>query len=60
MNLGDTFLIREADINDHLQVVISDPKKDADRVLIVSITSYKPHKESVVSQFDGLGKSALR
>lgn len=43
MNLGDTFLRTDSDR--HLWVVLSDPSKDPDNVLLVNLTSWKPEKE---------------
>jgi hypothetical protein len=47
MNAGDTFLLaaEHADIDPHLWVILSDPVKDTARVLIVSITTLRPHKD---------------
>ena len=45
MKAGDTFLIRDRSVDTHLWVVISDPQRDADRVLIVSMTTYESYKE---------------
>ena len=45
MNAGDTFFVRDRFIDTHLWVVISDPAKDPDRVLMVSMTTYEPYKE---------------
>jgi hypothetical protein len=47
MRLGDTFIERARTTNDHLHVVISDPDKDAARVLLVTITTLNDEKESV-------------
>lgn len=38
--IGDAFLSRDRRINDHLHVVISDPRIDPAQVVIVSVTSY--------------------
>ena len=45
MNSGDTFLLDDRAIDDHLWVVISDPNKDEDRILIVSLTTAACYKE---------------
>ena len=42
MKAGDTFL---AEIDRHLWVVLSDPDKDPERVLLVSITTITPTKD---------------
>jgi hypothetical protein len=42
MKAGDTFL---AENNEYLWVVLSDPENDAERVLIVSITTHTPDKD---------------
>jgi hypothetical protein len=47
MRIGDTFIERARTTNDHLHVVISDPDKCADRVLIVTVTTLNDEKESV-------------
>jgi hypothetical protein len=44
---GDTFLLVNQNLDDHLWVVLSEPPKDASRVLIVSLTTAAQHKESV-------------
>jgi len=44
---GDTFYIRDRSVDTHLWVVISDPEKDAERVVIVSMTTYENYKEDV-------------
>jgi hypothetical protein len=44
---GDTFLLGDKEVDDHLWVILSDPTKDPQRVLIVSLTTAAPHKESV-------------
>jgi hypothetical protein len=44
---GDTFLLGDKQVDDHLWVILSDPTKDAQRVLLVSLTTAAPHKESV-------------
>ena len=43
---GDTLRPTNRDVDIHLWVIISDPRQDPDRVLIVSFTTYKPYKES--------------
>ncbi|MFI5460885.1 MAG: hypothetical protein ACHRXM_36200 [Isosphaerales bacterium] len=45
MKAGDTFYIRDRSVDAHLWVVISDPEKDAERVVIVSMTTYENYKE---------------
>lgn len=43
MKTGDTFRFRSGD--PHLWIVISDPAKDADKVLIVNVTSWRGDKD---------------
>jgi hypothetical protein len=43
MDAGTTFLLSAGDI--HLWIIISDPKLDAQDVLIVNLTSLAPRKE---------------
>jgi len=45
-NAGDTFRPADRKIDIHLWVVISDPLQDPAHILIVSMTTYKPYKES--------------
>jgi hypothetical protein len=45
VNAGDTFRPADRTADIHLWVVISDPSIDPDRILIVSMTTYKPYKE---------------
>ena len=47
MEAGSTFLLSEEhqDIDKHLWVVLSDPTKNDREVLIVSLTTHKPHKD---------------
>ena len=40
MDIGDTFLLRNQEIDEHLYIVISDPGIDPSQVVIVSLTSY--------------------
>lgn len=47
MRLGDCFLLRDRTIDGHLHVVISDPEKNPNKVLLASITTRAPHKEAV-------------
>lgn len=47
MQAGDTFLVKERSLDDHLWVVLSDPTKDEVRVLIVSLTTATSYKEQV-------------
>jgi hypothetical protein len=44
---GDTFLLVNKKLDDHLWVILSDPNKDAEKVLIVSLTTAAPHKELI-------------
>lgn len=43
---GDTFRPSDRVIDIHLWVIISDPLQDPSRILIVSLTTYKPYKEA--------------
>ena len=43
MNLGDTFLRTDSD--KHLWIVLSDPQKDPDNVLLVNLTSSSRERE---------------
>lgn len=47
MEAGDTFLLVNKKLDDHLWVILSDPQKDTRQILIVSLTTAAPHKESV-------------
>jgi hypothetical protein len=47
MEAGDTFLLVNKQLDDHLWVILSDPKKDTEQILIVSLTTAAPHKEAV-------------
>ena len=47
MEAGETFYLPDKSADGHLWIVISDPKKDPDRVLLVSMTSYDVDKEDV-------------
>ena len=47
MTAGDTFYVRDGMVDTHLWVILSDPEDDPDRVVLVSMTSFEPHKESV-------------
>ena len=40
MNIGDAFLLTTKGINDHPQVVISDPGQNSEELVVVSLTSY--------------------
>ncbi len=44
MRIGDTFLRTDSD--KHLWIVLSDPEKDSDNVLLVNMTSWTATKES--------------
>ena len=46
MKAGDTCRPADRSIDIHLWVIISDPLRDASRVLIVSLTTYNPKKEN--------------
>jgi hypothetical protein len=47
MEAGETFYLPDKSADGHLWIVISDPRKDPDRVLLVSMTSYDAGKEDV-------------
>ena len=47
MEAGDTFYLPDKAADEHLWIVISDPGKNPDRVLLVSMTSYDVDKEDV-------------
>jgi hypothetical protein len=44
---GDTFLVKDHTLDDHLWIVLSDPINDAEHVLIVSLTTATDYKERV-------------
>jgi len=46
VQVGDTFRDANRKVDIHLWVVLSDPIQDPARVLIVSLTTYKPYKEA--------------
>lgn len=46
MNIGDTMLLQDSSIDEHLWVVISDPHADPERVVVVNLTSHDgPEKD---------------
>ena len=45
MRAGDTFFLKDKNINDHLFVIISDPAINDEQVVFVSMTSEKEYKE---------------
>jgi hypothetical protein len=47
VDAGDTLLVIEpgTSYDSHLWIIISDPRKDAERVVIVSMTSYRADKD---------------
>ena len=47
MEAGETFYLPDKAADGHLWIVISDPAKDSDRVLLVSMTTYDVDKEDV-------------
>jgi hypothetical protein len=47
VNAGDAFYIRDRSVDTHLWVVISDPLKDPNRVVLVSVTTFETYKEGV-------------
>jgi hypothetical protein len=44
---GDAFYIRDRSVDTHLWVVISDPRRDPGRVIMVSVTTFEDYKEDV-------------
>jgi hypothetical protein len=44
---GYTFFLTDRAVDTHHWVVISDPERDAEHVVLVSVTTYAPHKEAV-------------
>jgi hypothetical protein len=44
---GDAFYIRDRSVDTHLWVVISDPQRDPERVIMVSVTTFEDYKEDV-------------
>jgi len=44
---GDTFLLKDKAVDDHLWIIVSDPSVDDQKVLFVSMTTYGPSKEAV-------------
>jgi hypothetical protein len=47
MDAGATFLLKDKSVDDHLWVIISDPRTDPKNVLFVSLTTYADYKEDV-------------
>jgi hypothetical protein len=47
MMAGEAFVLKDRGVDDHLWVVLSDPAKDPEHVLIVSLTTLAPHKEQL-------------
>ncbi len=47
MDIGDAFLSVDPDIDDHLQIVISDPGRDPTSIVIVSLTSYSKFEHEI-------------
>jgi hypothetical protein len=49
ISAGDTFIIPDPGrtLDKHLWILISDPDKDPDRVVLVSMTTYRRHQEDV-------------
>jgi len=44
---GDTFFIADRGVDSHLWVIVSEPENDAERVVLVSMTTYESYKEDV-------------
>jgi len=42
---GDTFLYRREGLDEHLQIVLSDPSLNRDKVIIANFSELKPYKE---------------
>ena len=47
MKAGDTFFIADRGVDSHLWVIVSEPENDAERVVLVSMTTYESSKEDV-------------
>ena len=47
MKTADTFYINDRGVDTHLWVVISEPDRDADRLVLVSVATYENYKEAV-------------
>jgi hypothetical protein len=47
MKAGDAFRPADRSVDIHLWIIISDPQQDDSRVLIVSLTTFKSHKETI-------------
>ena len=47
MKAGDTFYVRDRGVDTHLWVVVSDPGRDPERVVMLSMTTYEVYKEDV-------------
>ena len=45
MKAGGAFHIQNRDVDSHLWVVVSDPDRDPERVVMVSMTTYEDYKE---------------
>jgi len=43
--IGDTFLLANASINNHLFIIISDPAMDAERIVVANFTSWRADKD---------------
>lgn len=44
-DLGDTFLLTNPAINSHLFILLSDPRRDPDRIVTASFTTWRPDKD---------------
>lgn len=42
---GDTFLLANQDINNHLWIIISNPLLDSEQIVTVNFTSWQPYKD---------------
>jgi hypothetical protein len=43
--LGDTFLLANSGINNHLLIIISDPAQDSNRIVMANFTSWRADKD---------------
>jgi hypothetical protein len=44
---GDTFFYKRPNTDDHLQVVLSDPSRNPDKIVIVNFSSVKPFEKEL-------------
>ena len=43
--LGDTFLLTDPQVNNHLFIIISDPAQDLDQIVMANFTSWRADKD---------------